>query len=67
MWESEGGKGKDGENGGRWDEPPPTSLYITNLHHTSQWHSSSRGKCGKWRKVGRTPAYFFAHYESTPH
>ena len=45
----------NGRNGGgKRDEPPRTSLHIANLHHTSQWHSSSGGKCGmvgKWRKV----------------
>ena len=46
MWESEG------KGDGKRDEPPPTSLHIANLHHTSQWHSSSGKKCGKVGTVG---------------
>ena len=38
-WWERWGKG-DGER----DEPPHTSLHIANLHHTSQWHSTSGGK-----------------------
>ena len=44
--------GKGGERWGKRDEIPPTSLHIANLHHTSQWHSSSGKKCGKVGKMG---------------
>ena len=36
--------GKEGKGDGKRDEPPHTSLHIANLHHTSQWHSTSGEK-----------------------
>ena len=43
------------ERWGKGGRTPRTSLHIANLHHTSQWHSSSGGKGGKVMERGTNP------------